>query len=291
MKEIRRVRESFMSRPTIEGAGVNLKRALGPGEARVVDPFLLLDDFHSDDPEDYIAGFPWHPHRGIETVTYMIRGVVEHGDSIGNKGSINSGDVQWMTAGSGILHQEMPQTFAGMFQGFQLWVNLPASRKMMVPRYRDVRKDQIPSYSPEKGVVVKVIAGRCDNVQGPVTDLVVETEYLDVSLSAGKSFNHEIKSGNTSLAYVFEGSGRFSPDNRSEIGAENVILFGDGFDVEVQAGADHVRFLLISGKPLREQIAWGGPIVMNTQAELDLAFKELRTGEFIKHGQPRGRKE
>jgi hypothetical protein len=271
-----------MSRPTIEGAGVNLKRALGPGEARTVDPFLLLDDFHSKDPSDYVAGFPWHPHRGIETVTYMIRGVVEHGDSIGNKGVINSGDVQWMTAGSGILHQEMPQKYKGMFQGFQLWVNLPASQKMMRPRYRDLRKDQIPSYSPRKGVDIKVIAGRSNGVEGPVKDLVVETEYLDVSLAPGRTLNHRVKKQNTALAYVFEGSARFSPESGSEIGAENVVVFVEGSEIEIQAGADHARFLLISGRPLKEPIAWGGPIVMNTQAELDLAFEELRTGKFIK---------
>jgi len=282
MKEVRSVRESFMSRPTIEGAGVNLKRALEPGEAKTADPFLLLDDFHSDDPSDYVAGFPWHPHRGIETVTYMIRGVVEHGDSIGNKGTINSGDVQWMTAGSGILHQEMPQEYEGMFQGFQLWANLPASKKMMKPRYRDVRKDQIPSHSPEKGVDIKVIAGRSNGVEGPVKDLVVETEYLDVSLAAGKTLNHRVKKRNTAFAYVFEGSASFSPESRSEIGAENVVVFGAGSEIEIHAGADHARFLLISGRPLKEPIAWGGPIVMNTQAELDLAFEELRTGKFIR---------
>ena len=282
MKEIRRVQESFPSRPTIEGAGVNLKRALGPGEARVVDPFLLLDDFHSEDPADYVAGFPWHPHRGIETVTYMIRGVVEHGDSIGNKGAINSGDVQWMTAGSGILHQEMPQEYKGMFQGFQLWVNLPAAQKMMKPRYRDVRKDQIPSHSPEKGVDIKVIAGRSNGIEGPVKDLVIETEYLDVSLAPGRTLNHRVKKQNTALAYVFEGSASFSPESGHETGAENVVVFGGGPEIEIQAGADHARFLLISGRPLKEPIAWGGPIVMNTQAELDLTFEELRTGKFIK---------
>ena len=282
MKEIRRVQESFPSRPTIEGAGVNLKRALGPGEASVVDPFLLLDDFHSEDPADYVAGFPWHPHRGIETVTYMIRGVVEHGDSIGNKGTINSGDVQWMTAGSGILHQEMPQEYKGMFQGFQLWVNLPAAQKMMKPRYRDVRKDQIPSHSPEKGVDIKVIAGRSNGIEGPVKDLVIETEYLDVSLAPGRTLNHRVKKQNTALAYVFEGSASFSPESGHETGAENVVVFGGGSEIEIQAGADHARFLLISGRPLKEPIAWGGPIVMNTQAELDLTFEELRTGKFIK---------
>jgi len=282
VKEIRRVQESFPSRPTIEGAGVNLKRALGPGEASVVDPFLLLDDFHSEDPADYVAGFPWHPHRGIETVTYMIRGVVEHGDSIGNKGTINSGDVQWMTAGSGILHQEMPQEYKGMFQGFQLWVNLPAAQKMMKPRYRDVRKDQIPSHSPEKGVDIKVIAGRSNGIEGPVKDLVIETEYLDVSLAPGRTLNHRVKKQNTALAYVFEGSASFSPESGHETGAENVVVFGEGSEIEIQAGADHARFLLISGRPLKEPIAWGGPIVMNTQAELDLTFEELRTGKFIK---------
>jgi redox-sensitive bicupin YhaK (pirin superfamily) len=284
VREIRSVQESFMSRPTIEGAGVYLRRALGPGEAGTADPFLLLDDFHSRNPEDYVAGFPWHPHRGIETVTYMIRGVVEHGDSIGNKGAITSGDVQWMTAGNGILHQEMPQRFKGMFQGFQLWVNLPASHKMMKPRYRDVRSEQIPSHSPERGVDIKVVAGKSDGVEGPVKDLVVETEYLDVSLAAGRTFVHQVKKGNTALAYVFEGSALLSPESKSEIGAEKVVVFGEGPEIEVHTGANHARFLLISGRPLREPIAWGGPIVMNTQAELDLAFEELRNGEFIKRG-------
>jgi len=272
-----------MSRPTIEGAGVNLRRALGPGESKVADPFLLLDDFHSDDPADYLAGFPWHPHRGIETVTYMIRGIIEHGDSIGNKGAIRSGDVQWMTAGNGILHQEMPKRFDGRFQGFQLWVNLPAERKMMDPRYREVLREQIPAFSPEKGVEIKIIAGRLSRTQGPVKDLVVDTEYLDVSLAANKRFNHKIKAGNTALAYVFEGVARFSAKARSQIGPENVVLYGDGSEVEIQAGPELVRFLLISGRPLREPIAWGGPIVMNSQMELDKAFDELRSGEFIKY--------
>jgi len=248
----------------------------------VADPFLLLDDFHSKNPEDYVAGFPWHPHRGIETVTYMIRGVVEHGDSIGNKGSINSGDVQWMTAGSGIMHQEMPQKFAGLFQGFQLWVNLPSAHKMMKPRYRDVHASEISANSPERGIQVKVIAGRSGKVEGPVKDLVVDVEYLDVSMSAKRRFTRSIKKGNTAIAYVFEGSARFSSDSSKEMGAENVVIFGPGTEVEIETSNENARFLLISGKPLKEPVAWGGPIVMNTEAELELAFEELRTGQFIK---------
>ena len=280
--DVREVVSSFYSRPTIEGAGVRLKRALGPGETKLADPFLLLDDFHSEDPNDYVAGFPWHPHRGIETVTYMIDGIVEHGDSIGNKGAIRSGDVQWMTAGGGILHQEMPQPFDGMFRGFQLWVNLPASDKMMMPRYRDVNSSQIPSHSPQKGVDVKVIAGSSNGVIGPVKNLVVEVEYLEVSLAPNKTFSHGVKRGNTALAYLFDGSARFSPNAKSEAGVEEVIVYGAGSEVEVRTTKSKARFILISGTPLREPIAWGGPIVMNTQAELDRAFEELRTGKFIK---------
>jgi redox-sensitive bicupin YhaK (pirin superfamily) len=216
----------------------------------------------------------------------MIDGVVEHGDSIGNKGSINSGDVQWMTAGSGIMHQEMPQRHKGMFQGFQLWVNLPAAHKMMNPRYRDVRRSQIASHSPEKGVEVRVIAGRSDGVEGPVKDLVVDAEYLDVTLGAGKTFVHEIAKKKTALAYVFGGSGRFSADKKADIGPESVVIFGEGSQAEIAAAKEGLRFLLISGAPLKEPIAWGGPIVMNTKSELDLAFEELQNGNFIKDRRP-----
>lgn len=262
---------------------MRLRRALGPGEVTYADPFLLLDDFHSEDSSDYLAGFPWHPHRGIETVTYMIRGAVDHGDSIGNKGVIGSGDVQWMTAGSGILHQEMPREYKGMMQGFQLWVNLPSSRKMMNPRYRDIKHGQIPSFSPKDGVDVKVIAGEVEGTKGPVQDLVVHAEYLDISLKPHKELEHRISEGDTAFAYLFEGEGQFDQRERKTFGAEELIMFKDGDGVQVKAGKDGVRFLLVSGTPLREPVAWGGPIVMNTEEELDIAFRELRDDTFIKN--------
>lgn len=271
-----------MSRATIEGAGVRLRRALGPGEVPFADPFLLLDDFHSENPQDYLPGFPWHPHRGIETVTYMIRGVVEHGDSIGNKGVIDSGDVQWMTAGSGILHQEMPQEYHGMMQGFQLWVNLPSKKKMTDPRYRDVKKEQIPTISPAKGVDVKIVAGRLDGTEGPVRDLVVGTEYLDISVGPGNEFVHHVPETNTVFAYVFEGEGVFDRKKAKTYGAEELVLFKEGDEIYSKGGEKGVRYLLVSGRPLREPVAWGGPIVMNTDEELDLAFRELGEGTFIK---------
>jgi quercetin 2,3-dioxygenase len=282
MSVTRGVERSWMSRATIEGAGVRLRRALGPSEVPYADPFLLLDDFHSKNPEDYIAGFPWHPHRGIETVTYMIRGMVDHGDSIGNKGTINSGDVQWMTAGGGILHQEMPQRYPGMMQGFQLWVNLPTENKMMNPRYRDVKSDQIPTAEIEGGTEVKVISGRVGGIEGPVRDIVVETEYLDVSVRGGREFVHPIPKDRTAFAYIFEGDGKFGSDESKRYGSQELVLLGDGDTVTAKAGSGGMRFLLVSGRPLKEPVAWGGPIVMNTEEELDAAFRELREGSFIK---------
>lgn len=282
MKQYRKVDTTLKSKPTVEGAGVHLFRAFGPREVRLVDPFLLLDDFHSDDPSDYLAGFPWHPHRGIETVTYMIRGVVEHGDSIGNKGSIQSGDVQWMTAGNGILHQEMPQRYDGMFQGFQLWVNLPASKKMMDPRYREVKSAQIPIANITEGVEAKVIAGEVDGVKGPVRDLVVSAEYLDVKMEPDRVFERTAPEGFTQIAYLFEGDAVLHPDARDHALKGTLAVFGEGRSVRIKAGASGARFLFVSGKPLREPIAWGGPIVMNTDEELDRAFEELRQGTFIK---------
>ncbi|MDD1768920.1 MAG: pirin family protein [Methanomassiliicoccales archaeon] len=284
MKTTRAVDKVLKSRPTTEGAGVRLKRAFGPAEASLLDPFLLLDDFHSANPDDYLVGFPFHPHRGIETVTYVIRGVIEHRDTIGNKGVINSGDVQWMTAGSGILHQEMPQRYDGMMQGFQLWVNLPASMKMIKPRYREVKSHQIPSISPSDGVQVKVIAGRLEGQEGPIRDLVVKVEYLDVAIQPHKVFSHQVKRDNSALAYVFEGDGFFDPENAGPVKTEHLVIFKKGDVVDIKAGEKGIRFLLVSGMPIREPIAWGGPIVMNTQEELDLAFKELQEGEFIKNG-------
>ena len=282
--EFRKAAHVFRSKPTIEGAGVHLYRAFGPREVKLVDPFLLLDDFHSDNPRDYMAGFPWHPHRGIETVTYMIRGTVEHGDSMGNKGSIRTGDVQWMTAGSGILHQEMPQRYEGMFQGFQLWVNLPSSSKMMDPRYRDVQHNQIPTATVSEGVVAKVIAGDVGGAKGPVRDLVVDTEYLDVHMQPRKVFEHDSKERATQLAYLYEGDALLSPGERNSEKQGTLAVFGEGSRVKIRSGDSGASLLLVSGKPLREPIAWGGPIVMNTDEELNLAFEELGQGSFIKQG-------
>lgn len=282
MTSYRKVDATLRSAPTVEGAGVHLFRAFGPREVKQVDPFLLLDDFHSENPRDYLAGFPLHPHRGIETVTYMIRGVVEHGDSIGNKGVINSGDVQWMTAGNGILHQEMPQRYEGMMQGFQLWVNLPSSKKMMNPRYRDVSKSQIPTHAPSRGIDIKVIAGEIGGTKGPVQDLVVRTEYFDVGLGPGVAFEHYVDPGHRTVAYVYEGAASFGKERKNIVGSENLVVLGQGRKIAVKADRRGARFLLASGAPLRERVAWGGPIVMNTQDELDLAFRELSEGTFIK---------
>lgn len=282
MGSLRKASRVARSMPTLEGAGVRLKRAIGPNEAPEVDPFLLLDDFHSRNPADYVAGFPWHPHRGIETVTYMIRGAVRHGDSIGNSGAINDGDVQWMTAGGGILHQEMPDPYDGMFQGFQLWVNLPASSKMMAPRYRDVLMQHIPTISLAGGVKVKLIAGELDGTKGPVRGLVVPCEYMDVKVPAGAEFSHRTRKDWSAFAYVFEGAADFGFGGGRSLGAEELLIFGEGDKIEVSSGDQGVRFLFASGRPLREPVAWGGPIVMNTKEELELAFEELRRGTFIK---------
>ena len=272
----------WQSRPTIEGAGVRLKRAFSYSQVPQFDPFLMLDDFHSENPEDYIAGFPWHPHRGIETVTYMLGGKVEHGDSMGNKGVIGPGDLQWMTAGSGIIHQEMPQETRGMLAGFQLWVNLPAKQKMMEPRYRDVKASDPPVVKLKNGTAVKVIAGDVEGARGPVRDIIVDPQYLDVTVPAKRDFEHPIKTGHTAFAYIVEGEGRFAPDAKGIVGPEHVLLFGDGGSVEITASAGPLRFLLVSGRPLGEPVAWGGPIVMNTQEELELAFEEYDNGMFLK---------
>lgn len=282
MEGIRKIKTVLKSTPTVEGAGVQLKRAFGYNEVPLLDPFLLLDHFGSDNPDDYVAGFPWHPHRGIETVTYMIEGLVEHGDSMGNEGAIASGDIQWMTAGSGIIHQEMPQEWDTPTKGFQLWVNLPANQKMMDPRYRDVKRDQIPELSPGKGIRVKVIAGEMEGTAGPVHDIVVDIEYLDVALEPHTVFEHPLGSGNTVFAYVFDGAGIFEPFEETRVGAEHLVLYQDGNSVTISASEVPVRFLLVSGKPLGEPVAWHGPIVMNTQEELDRAFQEYREGTFIK---------
>jgi redox-sensitive bicupin YhaK (pirin superfamily) len=283
MSEIRKIKRISKSVPTIEGAGVHLKRAFGNDDVPLLDPFLLLDDFHSYNPDAYIKGFPWHPHRGIETITYVLHGDVEHGDSMGNKGDISSGDVQWMTAGSGIIHQEMPKgTDEGLMWGFQLWANLPASQKMIDPRYRDVKNDTIPEVTLLSGAKVKIIAGEVNGTQGPVRDIVIDPEYLDVTVPVGTSFSHNTKKGHTVFAYIVDGSGHFDPQKDSLLAKENLVIYDDGDSVNITSSDEPVRFLLISGKPLNEPVAWYGPIVMNTQEELEKAFEEYRNGTFIK---------
>jgi redox-sensitive bicupin YhaK (pirin superfamily) len=301
MEKTRKIHKVIKSKPTLEGAGVHLKRAFGFGEVRGFDPFLLLDDFRSDNPEHYLKGFPWHPHRGIETITYILEGKVEHGDSMKNKGVISPGDVQWMTAGSGIIHQEMPKGDEnGHMGGFQLWANLPATHKMMEPRYRDVKSDQIPEVSAANGVKIKIICGRVDGTQGPVRDIITDPEYLDVSVPSGGEFTHPTKPGHTVFAYVIggkacfcqekklfsyevEGANYFDLHREPLVTNESLILFEDGEQVVVSTEEEPVRFLLISGKPIGEPVAWYGPIVMNTQEELQTAFEELNNDTFIKH--------
>jgi redox-sensitive bicupin YhaK (pirin superfamily) len=279
----RRIAKTFKSRPTIEGAGVHLKRAFGFSQVPQFDPFLMLDDFHTSKPDEYLAGFPWHPHRGIETITYVLEGLVEHGDSMGNTGTIGAGDVQWMTAGSGIIHQEMPQESpTGTMWGFQFWANLPAGQKMMAPRYRDVKAADIPQVTLENGVTVKVIAGEVAGVKGPVGDIVIEPEMLDISVPDGTVFSHPLPAGHTAFAYILSGEGCFD-DQREPHLPETVLLFEHaGETIQVAAPDRPLRFLLISGKPLNEPIAWQGPIVMNTQEELRIAFEEYQRGTFVK---------
>jgi redox-sensitive bicupin YhaK (pirin superfamily) len=300
MEKDRKIRKVIRSRPTLEGAGVRLKRAFGFSDVPLFDPFLLLDDFRSDDPRSYIKGFPWHPHRGMETITYVLRGDVEHADSMGNKGLIGSGDVQWMTAGSGIIHQEMPRgDDSGHMGGFQLWANLPAAQKMMDPRYRDVKNNQIPEVITSDGTKIKIICGEVNGTKGPVRDIVTDPEYLDVTVSAHSEFVHPTPPKYTVFAYVIGGKGCFCRQKNPftyEVEGENyfdiqrslfvtdgnLVLFGEGGDVVVSTEEDPVRFLLVSGKPIGEPVAWYGPIVMNSQEELEVAFDEFRKGTFIK---------
>ncbi len=277
------------SRETIEGAGVHLRRAFGYQEVPRLDPFLMLDDFRSQNPAEFVAGFPWHPHRGIETVTYMLDGFVQHEDSLGNQGVIRSGDVQWMTAGSGIIHQEMPKHLDdGRMGGFQLWVNLPADHKMMDPRYREVQHATIPQVEASKGVTVRVIAGQVGEVRGPVRDIVVEPEYLDVQIAPGAVFDHPVPQGHRGFAYVLGGRGRFDADSGEIVDSENLVLFRDGPRVRIQALDRPLRFLLVSGKPLHEPVAWWGPIVMNNRRELETAVEEFQNGTFVKRGAAAG---
>jgi quercetin 2,3-dioxygenase len=273
----RQILKILKSHQTLEGAGVKLKRVLGNDKGSTLDPFLLLDHFGSDNPEDYIKGIPWHPHRGMETVTYMWTGEVEHGDSMGNKGVIKSGDVQWMTAGSGIIHQEMPINYKGLMQGFQLWVNLPAKKKMVDPKYRGILKEHIPRVQKD-GINIKIIAGKTDEIQGPVRDLAIDIEYFDVELDSGKTFEHKTAKKDTVFAYVVEGSvevqGKTIPKGQC-------LVFGEGNFVRIGT-KNGSRFIYVSGEPLNEPVAWRGPIVMNTEEELETAFKELENGSFIK---------
>ena len=284
MSKIREVKVTLKSRSIMEGAGVKLKRAFGYADSSL-DPFLLLDDFHSDNPNDYMAGFPWHPHRGIETITYMLHGNIEHGDSMGNNGIIGAGDVQWMTAGSGIIHQEMPKKNENdpVLAGFQLWANLPASHKMMDPRYRDITKEQIPEVIVNESARVKIICGEINGVKGPVQDVVTDPEYLDVSIEPNSEFKHAIDNTHNVFAYVIEGEAIFDPFKDTLVNAENLVIYRDGDEIVVKTKEIPVRFLLISGKPIGEPVAWRGPIVMNTEEELRIAFNEYNKNTFIKH--------
>lgn len=297
---IRPVKRVIQSKPTLEGAGVRLRRAFGFGDTDDYDPFLLLDDFRNENPEDYLAGFPWHPHRGIETITYVLAGEVSHGDSLGNQGILGAGDVQWMTAGSGILHQEMPRgDERGRMHGFQLWANLPSSLKMTTPRYQDVLSAAIPEVTEDDGTRVRVICGNFWGQRGPVDGIAADPRYLDVWVPPGKKKTLKVEMSHHAFAYVFEGGGVFrdasSPqavpteiigDNQEAkpiwTGNRSLILFDKGDEITVQAGDDGLRFLLVSGKPLEEPVAWHGPIVMNTQEELRQAMIDLRNGSFIK---------
>ena len=297
---IRPVKKILKAQPTVEGAGVNLRRAIGFGDPSEVDPFLLLDDFRNENPDDYLAGFPWHPHRGIETITYVLAGTVEHGDSMGNKGVISSGDIQWMTAGSGIIHQEMPKgDTKGRMHGFQLWANLPSSLKMTPPRYQGIEAKDIPEVTDDDGTHVRLVCGEFWGKKGPVDGIAADPIYIDVSVPPGKRKSLNIDTRNNAFAYVFAGSGKFCNasgplavptesvgrlDANPPVEADNrsLILFDNGDEVTVQAGEKGIRFLLISGKPLREPVAWYGPIVMNTQEELETAFDEYNNGTFIK---------
>jgi quercetin 2,3-dioxygenase len=310
MSKIRKINIVKESRMTLEGAGVLLRRGFGFGETRLFDPFLLFDDFRGDDPEKYTKGFPWHPHRGIETITYILKGQVAHGDSMGNSGTIGEGDVQWMTAGSGIIHQEMPEgDMQGRMYGFQLWANLPRTNKMMKPRYQEVKSNQIPEVLLPEGVKVRVICGMTGGAIGPVEDIVTEPEYLDVTIPAKASYSHPTVAGHTVIAYVIDGEGRFGPQEAAnpvgpqqagafqfdagdrlysnlqpsrDLGNHSLIVFSDGNEVQVSAGEKGVRFLLMSGKPIKEPVAWNGPIVMNTNEELRKAYEDLQNGTFIK---------
>jgi hypothetical protein len=301
---IRPIKRVIGATPTIEGAGVRLRRAFGFGDTGDFDPFLLLDDFRNENPADYLAGFPWHPHRGIETITYVLTGTVQHGDSLGNQGTLGAGDVQWMTAGSGILHQEMPKGDPrGRMHGFQLWANLPAALKMTAPRYQDISARDIPEVTDDDGTRVRVICGRFRGKTGPVEGVAADPRYLDVWVPPGRRTTLPVETSRHAFAYVFEGTGAFRDASAprgvqtervgpvvtspgEEIGNRSLVLFDRGDEVTVQAGDEGIRFLLVSGKPIEEPVAWYGPIVMNTEEQLRQAYAELRAGTFIKSNRP-----
>jgi redox-sensitive bicupin YhaK (pirin superfamily) len=297
---VRPIRKVLQTTPALEGAGVKLQRAFGFGNTSEFDPFLLFDDFRNENPEDYLAGFPWHPHRGIETITYVLAGTVEHGDSLGNRGNLGAGDVQWMTAGSGILHQEMPRGDAhGRMHGFQLWANLPSSLKMTKPRYQDVAGQDIPEVVDDDGTTVRVICGEFWGRKGPIEGVAADPRYLDVWVSPGRKKRLAVETSRHAFAYVFAGSGSFRDASDPQgvlteeiatgatvrdhdTGNRSLVLFDRGDEVVVQAGDEGIRFLLVSGKPIEEPVAWYGPIVMNTKEQLQQAIGELRSGTFIK---------
>ena len=280
MTHIRPINKIITGRPTVDGAGVHLVRVFGFHDTKDFDPFLMLDAFDSTNPDDYTAGFPWHPHRGIETITYLVQGDIEHGDSLGNKGSILNGDCQWMTAGSGIIHQEMPKACDRML-GVQLWLNLPAKDKMTAPKYGDIKTANVPVVDNGNGKV-HIIAGEYQGISGAFQGSYVPATYLDVELGAGGEWSFDNASDKTLFIYIMQGAGSFDPAGGESVTAKHAVLFGAGDRFWIRAGEDGVRFLLLSGQPLHEPVAWGGPIVMNTQEELDLAFRELSENKFIK---------
>jgi redox-sensitive bicupin YhaK (pirin superfamily) len=302
---VRPIQRIIKSKPTIEGAGVHLRRGFGFGNTTDFDPFLLFDDFRNDKPEDYSAGFPWHPHRGIETITYVLAGEVEHADSIGNRGSIAPGDIQWMTAGRGIVHQEMPRgDQQGRMHGFQLWANLPARLKMSAPRYQEIKSPEVPEITDDDGTRVRIVTGQFWGKRGPVEGIAADPVYIDVSVPPFKRKTLPVETTHHAFAYVFAGSGKFpgasapqlvptdhvrltdhlgrTPDPPTLADNRSLVLFDTGDEVTVEAGEQGIRFLLVSGKPLQEPVAWYGPIVMNTQQELQQAFEELQAGTFLK---------
>jgi len=297
---IRAVKRIQQSQPTLEGAGVHLRRAFGFGDTAETDPFLLFDDFRNERPADYIKGFPWHPHRGIETITYVLTGSVMHGDSLGNAGTLGAGDIQWMTAGRGILHQEMPQGDpAGRMHGFQLWANLPSSLKMTTPRYQDIAAPDVPEVTDDDGTRVRVVCGSFWGRRGPVEGVAADPSYVDISVPPGKRRRFEVDTRRNAFAYVFEGSGTFRDASeprgvltdtpgpvenivRDPAGDRSLVLFDSGDEIVVQAGEHGIRFLLVSGKPIQEPVAWYGPIVMNTRDELRQAVEDLERGTFIR---------